>query len=96
MEKDDEDEVGIYAVQKPGDLLDPLIQAAKTLKGDGGRKGGVSELARRLAMSRSNLYPILRRAGDAKADILLSTAIKFAGALGYRIWFSEPPEKSET
>jgi DNA-binding phage protein len=94
MDKADEEEIGIYAVQKPGDLLDPLIQAVKTLEGDGGRKGGVSELARRLAMSRSNVYPILRRAGDEKADILLSTVIKFADALGYRIWFSEPPEKS--
>ena len=82
MEKNDEDEIAIYAIQKPGDLLDPLIQAAKTLKGDGGRKGGISELARRLTMSRSNVYPILRRAGDEKADILLSTVIRFADALG--------------
>ena len=94
MEKNGEDEVAIYAVQKPGDLLDPLIRAAKALKGDDGRKGGVSELARRLAMSRSNVYPILRRAGDEKADILLSTVIRFADALGYRVWFSEPPEKN--
>jgi len=96
MGKDDEEEIGIYEIQKPGDLLDPLIRAVKILEGDGGRKGGVSELARRLAMSRSNVYPILRRAGDEKADILLSTAIKFAGALGYRIWFSEPAAKNST
>jgi DNA-binding phage protein len=93
MEKNDEEEIGIYEIQKPGDLLDPLIRAARILEGDGGRKGGVSELARRLTMSRSNVYPILRRAGDENADILLSTVLRFAGALGYRIWFSEPPEK---
>jgi hypothetical protein len=32
----------------------------------------------------------LRRENKENADILLSTALKLAEALGYTIWFSEP------
>ena len=90
MEKDD-DEIGIYEIQKTGDILGPLIHAAKNLDA-GGRKGGISELARRLNMPRSNLYPIVRREKNEKADILLSTLLRMAHALGYKMWFSKPPE----
>jgi DNA-binding phage protein len=94
MEKDDDGEIGIYEIRKPLDILGPLIHAARNLDA-GGRKGGISELARRLNMPRSNLYPILRRENNERADILLSTALRIADALGYKLWFSQPPEKAD-
>ena len=94
MEENNDDHVSIYEIRKPGDILDPLIHAAKNLDAGSGKRGGVSELARRLKMSRPNIYPILRREKKKNADILLSTVLNLAEALGYKIWFSEP-EKSE-
>jgi len=90
MAENDNDHIAISEIRKPGDILDPLIRAAKNLDAGSGKKGGVSELARRLQMPRSNVYPILRRENKENADILLSTVLKMAEALGYTIWFSEP------
>ena len=95
MEENDDDHIAIYEIRKPGDILDPLIRTAKNLDAGFGKRGGVSELARRLNMPRPNVYPILRREKKKNADILLSTVLKLAEALGYTLWFSEP-EKSET
>ena len=96
MAENDEDHISIYEIRKPGDLLDPLIRTAKNLDAGYGKRGGVSELARRLKMPRPNVYPILRREKKKNADILLSTVLKLAEALGYTIWFSEPEKSRET
>ena len=94
MAEHNDEHISIYEIKKPGDILDPLIRAAKNLDAGSGKRVGVSELARRLRMPRPNVYPILRREKKKNADILLSTVLKLAGALGYTLWFSEP-EKSE-